>query len=258
MQPIARSKGLRDHAVNRLGVRGVGALWRGIALAAAFAPCIAPSQSIYVDLDIFFGGPTLGNGAPSPQFGAAAGTPGFWNRILATGPGVPTALYDTTGTLTSVTLQASGDIGTARGYNNPTLSGDYRLLMADVADLSPAGVYTFRGLANGTYGVYVYTVNPFPELQPVQISVTGASAPNPQIVSGPIPVNRFELGVTHSRHVAQVSQGTMSISVEALESVAASVNGIQLVLVPEPSGGILLILSFFAIRSLRCRKPTKP
>ena len=34
------------------------------------------SQSFNIDLDVFFGSPETGNGAPSSQFGAAAGQPG--------------------------------------------------------------------------------------------------------------------------------------------------------------------------------------
>lgn len=212
------------------------------ALAAALAPALTLGQSFNIDLDIFFGPPSGGNGAPSPAFGAAANQPGNWNRVSATGPTTPIALLDLAGKATSAIMQASGSTGDAVGFNNPQNTGDYALLQNDFADIISIGheiVYTFRDMTNGTYLVYTYASIPSGGFNRNEVSVAGALPPNPLVVTGPMPANQFGLLLTHSVHEVRVTDGLLQLSVREVDAMGA-VNGFQLVLVPEPSGVICL------------------
>ena len=88
----------------------------GITIGASVCT-VTSAQSVYVDLDIGSGPPSIGSGAPSSSFGGAAGVPGYWNRVQAGNDG-PWALNDTSGAATDVSVSWTGD-GGALGYTNP-------------------------------------------------------------------------------------------------------------------------------------------
>ncbi len=62
----------------------------------------ANGQAFNIDLDVFGGTEGIGNGAPSSQFGAAAGQTGLWNRFFF-GIG-PHHMQDTAGQMTEATM----------------------------------------------------------------------------------------------------------------------------------------------------------
>ncbi len=193
----------------------------------------ATPQSVYVDLDIYFGDPQIGNGAPSPQFGGAANQPGYWNRVHLSSPG-PDVLLDTAGRPTSVVMRASGGIGTGIGFRFEGNTGDYALLLNDAANIGGEGtnVYRFDGLARGIYRIVTYAVAPYGAVSPVAVTVPGSWSPNPQVVTGPMPGNSLQYLVTHSVHELSVQSGLVEIRASG-PWPTSYVNGMQLVLVPE-------------------------
>src|SRR5688572_27371175 len=111
-----------------------------LLLAALGGACVAVTpaayaQSFNIDLDAFFGTPETGNGAPSPEFGAAAGQLGLWNRIsMVAGGTIP--IHDTAGAFTGATMHVFGTFGDGIGFNNPTNTGDFALLLNDAASVN--------------------------------------------------------------------------------------------------------------------------
>ncbi len=144
------------------------------ALAASSCYCgLASGQSFNLDFDNPFAPPEGGGGVPSSSFGAAANQPGFWN---ATSGGAPDFfLRDLSGTTTSVSF-ASPNGGSGTGFNNPNLSGDFRLLMSDGRD-GGDDTWTFSGLANGQYQLYSFAVSPSGTINTTTVTVLGATIP---------------------------------------------------------------------------------
>jgi hypothetical protein len=239
--------------VSPLGLRK-GALISAIAFAT-LAPHHAAAQSFNIDLDIFFGSPEIGNGAPSSSFGAAANQPGFWNRVSGNGPTSPAALRDIVGNATGVSLLATGDTGSARGFNNPALIGDFRLLMSDSSIFIGDVRYQFDGLANGVYEVFTYAVSASGEVVLTEVDAVGAISPNPQLVTGPIPANSFANLITHSLHTVLITNGQMIIDVRLRQqTLNASVNGFQIVSVPEPTSSLLILCGLIGLAFARRSK----
>src|SRR5579871_1100530 len=100
-----------------------------------------------IDLDDLFGDPGTGGGLPSAQFSAATGQFGNWTRVPNTGPWQPVTLYGLDGLATNCQLVTTGGATTGGGYNNPGMSGDYRLLMADFGWVGSPIQYHFSGFA---------------------------------------------------------------------------------------------------------------
>ena len=212
-----------------------------LGIAVVMIPALGVGQSFNVDLDAFGGPPEGGNGAPSASFGAAANQAGFWNRVYAArNDAVP--LNDLLGQPTSVTMDPDGGTGSGLSYNQPLNTGDYALLLNDVGNPEPQVTYTFSGLVAGSYRVVTYGANPNLRVERNQVLVPGAQSPNPQVVTGPMPGNSFVLGITHSVHEITITGNSLVIDVRSLDFPTASVNGFQLVLVPEPFGASILIL----------------
>ena len=202
---------------------------------------VASGQSIYVDMDGGFGGGEVGTGAPSSAFGGAAGVPGYWNQVQA-GNGGPWNLRDTNGNLSGVVVTWSGS-GGSFGYNNPNISGDYKLLMADADPVGHPGLTdTITGLIPGGYRIFTYACKPQGQAVTSFITVPG-SVQGTLAVTGPMPPNQFISGVTHSIHDAQLSGGPLVIQ-SAEEPSETYVNGFQILAVPEPS-----LISSFALAS---------
>jgi hypothetical protein len=202
-------------------------------------------QSFNVDLDTTVVG--NGDGGPSDAFGAAAGSPGRWNILEGTVTlNIP--LLNLNGTPSGATLTRSSAAGGNFAFNKADTSGDFAFLLDDAQDLSgaPASTvnYTFNGLTPGLYHVYTYAVAPDFAADFTKVTVPGSTSPNPQVVGGNIPPNAFAQGITHSFHEVSVGLGG-SITITAAENAAAdfgTCNGMQIVLVPEPTTlGLLLI-----------------
>ncbi len=198
------------------------------------------AQSIFVDMDGGFGGSEVGTGAPSSSFGAAAGIPGYWNQVQE-GNGGPLPLRDTTGGLTNVSMHWSGS-GGSFGYNNPNLTGDFRLLMADAEPVGHPGLtYTISGLSSGQYRIFTYACKPQGQALTSLITVPD-SAQGTVAVTGPMPPNFFVEGVTHSVHDIFVTGDTVQI--RAAEIQNSYVNGFQIVAVPEPIAIFSFVVGF--------------
>lgn len=226
-------------------------------IIASSSPFGARGQSINIDLDEMGGTELTGNGVPSSSYGAAANQPGVWNRVYEGGPPNLTPLVGLDGLPTSCRIIATGGIGSGGGYNNPALSGDYRLLMADfgfVLGANYENVYHFSGFQPGEYRIITYACAPFPN-NPVDMSITIAEAVYPiQHISGPIQSNLFLAGVTHSIHDLVLGGSSFDISVRRTvpgppnDSVC---NGFQIVAVPEPG---TIFVGLFGLTLLMRRK----
>jgi hypothetical protein len=194
----------------------------------------AKAQSFNIDLDALLGGPGVGQGQPSPLFGGAAQQIGVWNAVECAGPWTPTILNGLNGLPTTATIVATGGIGSGGGYNLAGLTGDFALLMKDFADIGGEIDYHISGLRPGMYSVYCYAVNPAVQA-PIDVSVTvpGANIPI-QHVTGPMLINQFLRGTTHTVHDITLTGNSVDINV-AGPWPNARVNGFQIVeTVPEP------------------------
>lgn len=201
---------------------------------------VASGQSIYVDMDGGFGGAEVGTGAPSSSFAGAAGVPGYWNQVQA-GNGGPWQLRDADGELGTVSMSWTGS-GASFGFNNPALTGDFRLLMADADQVGAGGLrYEISGLAPGEYRVFTYACKPQGQALTSFITVPG-STQGTVAVTGPMPPNFFVEGVTHSVHDIFVTGDTVQI--RAAEIQNSYVNGFQIVAVPEPIAIFSFVVGF--------------
>ncbi len=205
-------------------------------------PAIVSAQQFNIDVDQAGSSPALGQGAPSNSFGAAAGQTGFWNAFQGTGG--PLSLIDINGVPTTATLAMTGSTSSL-AFNNPINTGDFSLLLNDAIQIGTTSqggstTYTFAGLANRSYRLYAYSVEPPGGLAQSPIDVVGSTSTNPQIVTGPMPGNAFALGVTHAIHDVLVTNGTLQVNVTVPPMPGgAFINGFQLV-VPEPGSVTLL------------------
>ncbi|MEW5884698.1 MAG: hypothetical protein AB1725_10800 [Armatimonadota bacterium] len=223
-------------------------LFGTILVGASLAAPAGWGQSFNVDLDGFFGPRPLGTGVPQPSFGGAAGQRGLWNFIyVLEHRTIP--LQDISGRWTGATYTAWGGIGSGGGWRNPRLAfgevnDDFWLLMGDAAEINPPFaphqimppdpliIYTFDGLQPGLYDVLTYGVVPAqpPRTSPVYVTVPGAATENPQICTGPMPLDwAFRQGVTHTLHRVAITDGRLHIRVTADRNRWALVNGFQIV-----------------------------
>ena len=158
----------------------------GIFLAAAaisLSPGAAWSQTGW-NVDLTF----PGNPAPSSTFGGALGDEGkgYWNAIPAEGM-VATVLKDFAGNDSSVVM--SGPSGGFSGENNfQGNTGDFALLLNDGRQVLDSDTYSFTGLAEGQYMVYLYAAAPDNDRNPTRVVIAGAEG----MVTGPMPGNRFQ------------------------------------------------------------------
>lgn len=231
---------------SRVAVASVGLL----ACSSAWA------QFFNVDIDCITGLPILGEGVPSSTF-AGAGYAGTWNSMDGISSG-PTPLVDLGGNATGVTLTStSSTLFSCLGYNNPTNTGDYNLLLNDA---SQAGFiqnggsrsWTFNNLANGSYRLITYGAAPQGVASTSPITVSGSITSNPQTVFGPMTGNALGLGITHVFHDVIVTTNTLTISstVAPFENTNGSwIQGFQLI--PEPASAAMLALGAAVLRRRR-------
>ena len=203
-----------------------------------------------MDLDIFAGDPSNGNGEPSSSFGGSALNPGYWNRILAGGHG-PDALLDLGAQPTSVVMTVPVGSGSGGGSNYPINTGDYALLLNDYAVIPDLMVFRFTGMRPGAYRVYTYAVSAIGDTWPVDVTVDGAVV-NPFRVTGPMPGNALILGITHAEHYVPDLTGDLFIRL-ASPWPRGNVNGFQIVAVPEPASFAVLSFSLLIAARRRCR-----
>lgn len=223
--------------------------------AGSIACGMSAAQSLNVDIDIGVGDQQGGNGAPSSAFGAAADSPGFWNRINALGPRNPVNLRGLDGGPTGVLMQGSGGLGVGGGYNSYSNTGDFALLLNDFAFIggNPQEIdYHLTGLSEGRYRVFTYAVNASGYVIDTLVTVPGADDPL-KVVTGPMPGNQFIEGVTHSVHDIWVTDGSIVIQVRGT-GIESSVNGFQVVAVPEPSSLLAVTCGLPLLLRMRRRK----
>jgi len=89
---------------------------------------------------------------------------------------------------------------------------------------------TWTGLEPGTYEIYTYT-NPFIDFQAeIVVTINGISRSG----GGSVPTFFFVEGVTHTRHVVRVEDGTIVMNYQTTSGMGV-INGLQIVPVPEPA-----------------------
>ena len=194
-------------------------LGASIVLAAG-----ADAQSINVD----FGPLNSGYGVPSPNYGGSAGAPGLWNPVSSTSV---TNLRSWDGAETNVSLSTTSTLGGCGGLfhtsNVPGTSGmDERLLddrySADDFDV----VWTFQGLASGTYVVDTIIVEPnnMCLFRSLGVEVIGSTDPI-QYVGGEWSGSYAQgetfvpssLLTNYARHSVTVTNGTLEVKVFVAE-----------------------------------------
>jgi hypothetical protein len=209
-------------------------------LVAGTAGCLvatAGAQGFNVDLEVGFGGPEGGNGAPSAAFGAAGSQAGFWNAVYAGGPTTEVQLTNLDGSTSQARLIATGGTGSYGGSAYLINTGDHALLLNDYARLGGESLeiqYHFTGFTPGRYLIYTYAVNATGEQVAVDVTVPGALVPV-QIATGPMPGNQFILGVTHTVHDLTLTGSAFDIKVHSGQWPYGECNGFQIVAVPEPA-----------------------
>lgn len=195
------------------------------------AAAAAQQPSLYIDI----GSPMSPAGSPSSAYGAAAGTPGFWN--LATDETLPpyevSDLVDallapaTSGvSLTHAEIAITNGIGDF-DFDHPATFGDEQALLDDLQDIGLPGAiteYTFTGLPSGSYDLFVYAWSPDDASYASVVTPEGGS---PVQLGGNWPGALTE-GITHSVHCLSITDGDLWIRVESVSGFAG-ISGIQLI-----------------------------
>lgn len=185
----------------------------------------ASAQSFNVDLGVQAG---QGSGAISAGF-AACGTTGSWNMLSAT-TSQNFHLVNTAGASTGVTLtRPAGATATVPAGNADT--GDFGAMMADGFPVNAAtdtDFYTFNGLAEGRYLVYVYFANTASGIG-AAVDVTGFAGQSMQLAGGST-ANKFKAGANYTLSLGDVSpNGQLPLAVTRMNGGQATVAGFQLV-----------------------------
>lgn len=189
---------------------------------AGFMAAHASAQSLNIDYG-------AGSGTPSNEY-AGAGLPGMWNSLTGEHQ-VPESLVGLDGTpLAAVVMLIEGAGGAVYSVDDPGTSGDDEHLLDDFAHggTDVVGAIVFGGLENGIYEVITYAWTPgspdvFTSLWP------DCDLPDdPHFIGGPWP-GQLEEGVTHLRHTATVTDGTLMICTAGTLYSEGAINGVQLV-----------------------------
>lgn len=197
-------------------------------VAAAGTICTAGSargQSFNIDLGAQSG---TGSGAITSSF-AACGKSGSWNIFWPTTRQDAT-MVDTSGSMTAATLTRPTGVTVAVPFGNAD-TGDFGRLMADgfpVNTVNDTDQYTFHGLAEGRYLVYVYFANTTNGIG-AAVDVTGFAGQSMQLAGGSS-ANTFKAGANYTLSLGDVSgNGELDIAITRLNGGQANVAGISLV-----------------------------
>jgi len=213
--------------------------------AAALSVCFtgaASAQSIYID----FGTVT---GTPSSAFGGASGAPGVWNAHDGE-EGTVGTLMDIGGVTTGVSLTLSAEGSTGVNDVDIGLTGDNAALLQDLVfgtfnDLT----LEFAGLSPGEYRIVTYAIGRQQHISSTDVWIQGDTSTTQEISAEWN--GSFALGETHSEHTIDLSDGLLRI--DLLKSGDAVVNGVQVILVPTPGAGALLLMAGLAALRRRTR-----
>jgi hypothetical protein len=147
-----------------------------LALGAAAVVATAAlgfGQSFNIDI-----GPT-NFGTPSSTYGAASGQTGTWINVDTPTAQAGAALTDINGNPTGAILTAVAATGFTVAdfsFDNAQTTGDHQALMDDLCD-SSTSTWTFSGLADGQYTIFVYSWAPDARTTFFSdITITGGSA----------------------------------------------------------------------------------
>jgi hypothetical protein len=209
----------------RGAVIGAAAL---LALASA-----ARAQNMNIDIGL------SGFSTPSNAYGAAASQPGLWNEIDGSQPGVSFPLVNLSGAATSASVSYTS-VGNSVGnftFDNPNTSGDDQALLDDLRDIGNGGtappsesVFTFTGLANGSYTVYAYCFAPDNRVgYSTGVTVTGGTK-GAQVCGNAQWTGQHVLGGTYVTDTVNVTTGQLVIKFDSrgINGNFGSANGIQL------------------------------
>lgn len=206
--------------------------------AFAAITSIGGAQSINIDFEDPAG---VAAGVPSNTFGAA-GNAGAWNAATL---GLNGPLFDINGVFGSASVDITATAVLSNNAQN--YAGDDLLLMGDIAD-GPSLV-TFAGLANGPYDVWVYAQAPDSATFLTDVTIGGVT----QTVGGAWG-GTYVVGNTHSFHNGvNVTDGTLTITM-ATNTGFASLNGIQIAVVPEPATIAAFGIGALTLLALRRRR----
>ncbi len=192
-------------------------------LLASLTGLVAGAQSFNIDLG------TSGT-APSASFPGAANQPGVWNNITSATP-TTTQLIRGDGSSSSVTFTRTPG-GTFATNANAALTGEYSNLLSDTQAASSLS-YTFSGLTNGYYLVYVYALDAN-ATDTYSVNSSYSNGVGTQTTGGAIPTsNSYAAGKTHAINCVYLSFGTFTITISS--STMAQCAGIQLVRLADPN-----------------------
>lgn len=168
--------------------------------------------------------------APDDDF-AGVGLAGYWNSFLGA-QSTYYALADLAGNSTGATLYNIG--GTALVHTDSlATSGDFESLLDEYVVTYSTSLETclfFAGLDNGTYEVMTYAWLPNQPTIESRVRLDEAPGQN-QFIGGEWPGGLVE-GVTHARHVIQVTDGGIGLhsgTFAASPLQMAALNAVQLV-----------------------------
>lgn len=224
----------------------------GLGLTAS----LSLAQSFNIDLDVSGGGPTVGQGVPSPTFGAASGQVGVWNRVGGASHNRTHSLVDLQGATTSATMRFT-DSGGGGGSGWVGNTGDHRLLMNDYTTITIPCTFTFSGLLPGRYSILTYGADAQGRAVPLQVRIPGAVTEVLRTGTMPAPGNRFIEGVTHTVHEILLSGSTLQLVLSdpiSNNPPDPSVNGLQLVYTPVPEVSTFIGVAFGLATLTRFRR----
>ena len=196
------------------------------AVTLAFLSGTASSQQA-INIDI---GVNVAHPVPSNGYGAASGQTGTWNDVAGSAAvAAPVQLMNTAGLPSPVFLSA---VGGAQDFEmeNPNTMGDDDSLLDDLYDAMDT-TFTFSGLADGTYDVYVYAWAPDNRTTYYSdVTVQGGTA-GTQTIGGMGWSGSFVQGGHYHKDTVTISGGA-NLVVDVNVPVAptpTSVNGFQIV-----------------------------
>ncbi len=195
-------------------------------LSTAFA-CLtfaAASQAQSFNVDV--GDNLILFPVPQSNYVGAANQGGVWNsskfpysHVLVRLNGNPSS------------VATSSNSTSSYNYFPSSLTGDDYNFMVDIQNLPFIGgpwTWNFSGLLNGNYQLYTYAWAPENNGFQTSVDVPGSVDPA-QSVGGFWFGSPHVLGVTYARHNVTVTNGTLQVVVEGLNTHDGSVNGFQLV-----------------------------